>query len=60
MPVLERQPRDFYALYLRGGLAPRAKQFRDATRQSLIYDIEYDFDIVDRNPATYVRRELWL
>ena len=58
--MLERQPRGLYALYLRGGLASRAKQFRDTTRQSLIYDIEYDFDVIDRNPATYVRRELWL
>jgi HEAT repeat protein len=48
------QPRDLYALYLRRGLRARAKQFRDTTRKNLPYDIDYFFDMADRNPATYV------
>jgi hypothetical protein len=48
------QPRDLYALYLRRGLVSRAKQFRDTTRKSLTYDIDYFFDMADKNPATYV------
>jgi hypothetical protein len=48
------EPRDLYALYLRRGLVSRAKQFRDTTRKSLTYNIDYFFDMADRNPATYV------
>ena len=48
------QPRDLYALYLRRGLVSRAKQFRDTTRKSLTYDIDYFFDMADKNLATYV------
>jgi hypothetical protein len=35
-------------------LQARAQQFRDATRKSLPYDINYYFDMADRDPALYV------
>jgi HEAT repeat protein len=47
------EPRDLYALYLRRGLLARAKRFRDATRKAVTYDIDYYFDMADKNPATY-------
>lgn len=49
------EPRDLYALYLSRGLLVRAQQFRDATRKSVPYDIDYYFDMTDRDPATYVQ-----
>jgi HEAT repeat protein len=49
-----QEPRDLYALYLRRGLVSRAKQFRDTTRKSAPFDMDYYFDMADQNPATYV------
>jgi len=49
------EPRDLYAMYLRRGLVSRAKRFRETTRKSLTYDIDYFFDMADRNPAAYVQ-----
>ena len=48
------EPRALYALYLSRGLLARAQQFREATRKSLPYDIDYFFDMADKDPATYV------
>jgi hypothetical protein len=48
------EPRALYALYLSRGLLTRAQLFRDATRKSLPYDIDYFFDMADRDPATYL------
>jgi hypothetical protein len=44
-----------YALYLSRGLMARAQQFRDATRKSLPYNIDYYFDMADGDPARYVQ-----
>jgi len=48
------EPRDLYALYLRRGLTARAKRFRDATRKAVTYDIDYYFDMADKNPSSFV------
>lgn len=48
------EPRALYALYLSRGLPARAQQFREATRKSLPYDIDYFFDMADKDPATYL------
>ncbi len=49
------EPRALYALYLSRDLPARAQRFRDATRKSLPYDIDYFFDMADRDPASYVQ-----
>ena len=49
------EPRALYALYLSRGLVARAQQFRDATRKSLPYNIDYYFDMADRDPEKYVQ-----
>jgi HEAT repeat protein len=49
------EPRALYALYLSRGLLARAQQFREATRKSWPYDdIDYYFDMADKDPQTYV------
>ena len=48
------EPRDLYALYLRRGLPARAKRFRAAVRKSVTYDIDYYFDMADKDPSTFV------
>jgi hypothetical protein len=48
------EPRDLYALYLRRGLTARAKTFRAAAKAAIAFDMEYYFDMVDRNPSTYI------
>jgi hypothetical protein len=48
------EPRDLYALYLRRGLTARAKRFRTATKKALSYDIDYYFDMADKDPSAYV------
>jgi hypothetical protein len=48
------EPRDLYALYVRRGLASRAKQFRAAAKKTISFDMEYYFDEVDKSPSTYV------
>jgi hypothetical protein len=48
------EPRALYALYLSRGLPARAQQFREATRKSLSYDIDYFFDMADKNPEAYL------
>lgn len=50
------EPRDLYALYLQRGLTGRARAFRRACKNALSYDIDYYFDMVDKNPQTYQRR----
>jgi len=49
------EPVRLYALYLSRGLVSRAKQFREATRQSAPFDMEVYFDRVDQNPAPYLQ-----
>jgi hypothetical protein len=49
------EPRALYALYLSRGLPARAQQFREATRKSLPYDIDYFFDMADKDPVAYVQ-----
>lgn len=44
-----------YALYLSRGLVSRAKQFRETTRKSAPFDMDYFFDKVDQNPSGYLR-----
>lgn len=48
------EPRALYALYLSRGMLARAQQFREATRRSLPYDIDYFFDMADKDPAMYL------
>jgi hypothetical protein len=48
-------PRDIYAFYLQRGLTTRAKQFRESAKKSLSYDIDYFFDMVDKNPSLYTQ-----
>jgi len=48
------EPRDLYALYLRRGLPARAKRFRAAVRKSVTYDMDYYFDMADKDPSTFV------
>jgi HEAT repeat protein len=48
------EPRALYALYLSRGLVARAQQFREATRRSVPDDIDYFFDMADKDPATYL------
>jgi hypothetical protein len=48
------EPRDLYALYLRRGLPARATRFRDATRKAVSYNIDYYFDMADKDPASFV------
>lgn len=48
------EPRDLYALYLRRGLPARARRFRDAVRKASSFDMDYYFDMADKNPSTYV------
>ena len=48
------EPRDLYALYLRRGLPARAKRFRATVRKSVTYDIDYYFDMADKDPSTFV------
>lgn len=49
------EPRMLYALYLARGLAPRAKRFRAATRKAVTYDIDFYFDMADKDPSAYLR-----
>ena len=48
------EPRKLYALYLARGLKARAKRFRDAVRKTESYNIDYFFDMADKNPSTYL------
>jgi hypothetical protein len=47
-------PRALYALYLSRGLPTRAQQLREAVRKSLPYDIDYFFDMADKDPEPYL------
>ena len=49
------EPRDLYALYKQRGLTERARRFREACRKRLTYDIDYYFNMVDKNPSQYQR-----
>jgi hypothetical protein len=50
------EPRDLYAMYVQRGLLDRAKKFRAACKRAVSYDIDYFFDMVDKNPGTYQRQ----
>jgi hypothetical protein len=47
-------PRDVYALYLARGLTARAKAFRAQCKKVITYDIDYYFDMADKNPQQYL------
>ena len=49
------EPRDLYALYKQRGLTDRAQKFREACRKRLTYDIDFYFNMVDKNPDQYQR-----
>jgi hypothetical protein len=51
------RPRDLYALYLVKGLPQRAKRFREDCKRNIGFNMEYFFEMVDKNPSTYVRNE---
>jgi hypothetical protein len=48
------EPRKLYALYVLRGLTTRAKAFRGATKKAVTYDIDYYFDMADKNASQYV------
>ncbi len=47
------EPRDLYALYLRRGLPQRAARYRTKVKKERTYDMDYYFDMVDKNPGQY-------
>jgi HEAT repeat protein len=47
------EPRDIYALYLQRGMSERAAKYRAKVKKERSYDMDYYFDMVDKNPATY-------
>jgi hypothetical protein len=49
------EPRDLYALYVLRGMPARAKRFRDAVKKAVMFDMDYFFDMADKNPSTFVR-----
>jgi hypothetical protein len=46
-----KEPIELYALYVNRGLASRAKEFRKAAGKKAGYDLDRNFDIIDKNPA---------
>jgi hypothetical protein len=48
------EPRALYALYLVRGMKARAAKFRAATKKAVSYDLDYYFDMADKDPSTYV------
>ncbi len=49
------EPRDIYAFYLQRGMTDRAKNYREAARKAVSYDLDYYFRQVDENPSLYQR-----
>jgi len=50
------EPRDLYAFYLKNGLTARAREFRDACKKTVSFDMEYYFNGVDREMPTRAAR----
>lgn len=49
------EPRDIYAFYLQRGLIERAKRYRDKAKKAASYDLDYYFQMVDKDPTQYTR-----
>lgn len=47
------EPRDIYAFYLQRGMPERAAKYRAKARKTVTYDLDYYFDMVDKNPSVY-------
>ena len=47
------EPRDIYAFYLQRGLPERAAKYRAEAKKAHTYEINYYFDMVDKNPSVY-------
>jgi hypothetical protein len=47
------EPRDIYAFYLQRGMPERAAKYRAKAKKTVTYDLDYYFDMVDKNPAVY-------
>lgn len=47
------EPRDIYAFYLQRGIPERAAKYRAKAKKSVTYDLDYFFDMVDKNPSVY-------
>ena len=50
------EPRDIYAFYLQRGMTERAKNFRQKAKKAVSYDLDYYFNMVDKNPSLYKRQ----
>lgn len=47
------EPRDIYAFYLQREMPERAAKYRAAAKKSVTYDLDYYFEMVDKEPAAY-------
>ena len=47
------EPRDIYAFYLQREMPKRAAKYRAEAKKAVTYDLDYYFDMVDKNPAAY-------
>ncbi len=47
------EPRDIYAFYLQREMPQRAAKYRARAKKEVSYDLDYYFDMVDKNPAIY-------
>ena len=47
------EPRDIYAFYLQRQMPERAAKYRAKAKKSVTYDLDYFFDMVDKNPSVY-------
>ena len=47
------EPRDIYAFYLQRGMPERAAKYREKAKKAVTYDLDYFFDMVDKNPSVY-------
>jgi hypothetical protein len=49
------EPRDIYAFYIQRGMTDRAKKYRQEAKKAVSYDLDYYFNMVDKNPSLYKR-----
>ena len=47
------EPRDIYAFYLQRDMKDRAKKFREMANKAAMYDLDYYFREVDKDPSPY-------
>jgi hypothetical protein len=47
------EPRDVYAFYLQRGMPERAAKYRAKAKKAISYNIDYYFDMVDKNPSVF-------